>query len=552
MRLIPGVPGTLVAIKRMEEGRDDLHNSADLCWLFCNSDFSVKGFKERLTFEFNNIQEKKGEYLDPEITSLVVRGAQEPDKVASLLANRLDALALKKQAPYAGQIDDPKAVFVSTHLEAARLISIIEDEGFSDNARQVLKGALDSFSRCEYATEIAGTTPWPDYLTVSLKGVGCLLLTVQFSIYHHDGDYEEALVLFPRAIDSFSDAKESFNAVQAEEFKRLRARPRNVKADEPVELTEHDYLVHSVKSALSNVFGASNLGLSSTYVAAGSPPWLRAFTFQAPADCFEAVRSRARVRDSKALASACRRLIGICQSSSPVLRGDRLVSDARGDNWEPDVYWYHALGWAEALLNPSDLRESLQQGEDVAAERRMRAYFFEDRHWSALPKRAKSSLVNADRDYFAGAMSRREAVLNELRVATEEILFHGLWTPLGKWITENDERRASGHDFIALEEGLRRKRHSPTLFHFEKMCRMDITARFFSERGYTKMECSWLSDELPGILENLRKARDTAEHEPSGNVHADLRKYFNRYLGIQQPGLLSRLASLLYVELRER
>lgn len=207
MRLVPGVPGTLVAIKRMEEGRDDLHNSANLCWLFCNFDFSVKEFKERLAFEFVSIQGKKGEYLDPEITSLVVQGAREPEKVASLLANRLDALALKKQVPYAGRIDDPKAVFVSTHLEASRLVSTIEDEGFSDNARQVLKGALDGLSRCEYATEMAGTSPWPDYLTVSLKGVGCLLLTIQFSIYRHDGDYEEALLLFPRAIDRFSDAK---------------------------------------------------------------------------------------------------------------------------------------------------------------------------------------------------------------------------------------------------------------------------------------------------------------------------------------------------------
>lgn len=227
------------------------------------------------------------------------------------------------------------------------------------------------------------------------------------------------------------------------------------------------------------------------------------------------------------------------------------MSDARGVSWEPDVYWYHALGWAEALLTPSDLRESLQQGEDVAAEKRMRAYFFDDRHWSALPKRAKSSLVNADRDYFAGAMSRKEAVLNELKVATEEILFHGLWTPLGKWIVENDERRDHGRDFLSLEEGLRRKRHSPTLLHFEKICRMDITARFLAQRGCTKIERSWLSRELPGILEKLRKARDTAEHESSSDVHADVSKYFNRYLGIQQHGLLSRLASLLYVKLRE-
>lgn len=525
---MPGAPGTLVAVKRMEEGRDDLHNGANLCWLFCNFNFSVKEFKERLAFEFVSIQEKKGEYLDPEITSLVVQGAREPEKEASLLANRLDALALKKQVPYAGQIDDPKAVFVSTHLEAARIVSIIEDEGFSDNARQVLKGALDSLSRCEYATEIAGTAPWPDYLTVSLKGVGCLLLAIQFSIYRHDCDYEEALLLFPKAIDRFSDAKESFSAVQAEEFKQLRARLRNAKTDDHLKHTEYDYLVHSIKSALSNVLGRSNLGFSSLYIAAWSLSWLRNLTYQAPVDCFETIRSRGRVRDSKTLASACRRLIEMCRSGASILRGDRLVSDTRGVSWEPNVYWYHAMGWAETLLTPSDLRDSLQQGEDVAAEKRMRAYFFDDRHWLALPQRAKSSLINADRDYFAGAMSQRGAVLNELKVATEEILFHGLWTPLGKWIVENDERRDDGRDFIALEEGLRRKRHSPTLFHFKKMCRMDITAKFLAQLGCTKMECIWLSRELPGILEKLRKARDTTEHESSSGVHADLSKYFNR------------------------
>ena len=76
MRLIPGIPTTLVAIKRMEEGHDDLLNSANLCWLFCNSDFSVKGFKERIAFEFKNIQEKNGEYMDTEVTSLIVQGAR--------------------------------------------------------------------------------------------------------------------------------------------------------------------------------------------------------------------------------------------------------------------------------------------------------------------------------------------------------------------------------------------------------------------------------------------------------------------------------------------
>jgi len=529
----------------MEGGCDDLLNSANLCWLFCNSDFTLQGFKERIAFEFDNIQKKRGEYLDSEITSLIVKGAKEPEKVVSLLAKRLDALMLKNQVPYAGQIDDPAKVFVSTHLEAACLVSIIEDEGFSNNTREILSDALNDLSRCEFAIEVKETASLPDYLTVSLKAVGCFLILTRFSIEKQDGEYETALQSFIQAADRLVDLKTLYHKVQLEELRQFRNHSDRVKPREPAELTDHDYLVHSVKSALSwanMAFG----GFTSLYSVNQIPPWLRTFTFQAPADCFEGIRSQTRVRDSKALASACRRLIEKSQADPPIFIGTNSLKDVHSRDWEPDVYWYHALGWTEALLTPSDLRESLQQGEDVAAEKRMRAYFFDDMLWRALPERTRSSLINADRDYFGGANARREAVLNELKVATEEILLHSIWNPLIQWILEKDERCSQGHDFILLEERLRRRHHTPTLVDFEKMCIMNITAKFLSIKGFSKKDLVWISKDLPKNLRKLRKERDKAEHESTEHTYATLSKYFNRYLGIGEPGVLIQLARLFY------
>lgn len=548
MRLIPGIPTTLVAIKRMEEGHDDLLNSANLCWLFCNSDFSVKGFKERIAFEFKNIQEKNGEYMDPEITSLIVQGAREPEKVASLLAKRLDTLVLKKQVPYAGQIDDPRTVFVSAHLEAARLISTIEDEGFSENVMEILRGALDCVSRCEFAIEVKEAAPWPKYLTVSLKAVGCLLILTRFSIEKQHGEYEMALKSFINAIDRLIDTKMLYRSVQAEEFRQFRERRIGDKPKEPQELTEHDYLAHTVKSALSSLSDTALSGIAAPFTDNRFPPWLRTLTFQAPADCFEGIRSQTKVLDSKALASVCRSLIQKCQEDTPILAGNSIVSDARGTDWEPDIYWYHALGWTEGLLTPSDLRESLQQGEDVAAEKRMRAYFFDDTLWSSLPQRTRRSLVNADRDYFGGANSRKEAILNELKVAAEEILLDAIWKPLNEWILEKDERRSLGRDFVALEDGLRRRRHAPTLVDFEKMCRMNITQRFLKIKGFSERDLTWLSIELPESLRKLRRVRDKAEHESAGYTHDILSNHFNRFMGIGEPGVIVLLARLFYGE----
>ena len=100
-------------------------------------------------------------------------------------------------------------------------------------------------------------------------------------------------------------------------------------------------------------------------------------SLQEAVDCFEAVRARGHAENPEGLATICERLA--VASDEPWIR-DRQpasVDDAEGNYWEPAAdYWHYALGWVEAQLRPSEIRELLETRENQAAERRLRTYFF--------------------------------------------------------------------------------------------------------------------------------------------------------------------------------
>ncbi len=227
------------------------------------------------------------------------------------------------------------------------------------------------------------------------------------------------------------------------------------------------------------------------------------------------------------------------------------LRDGDGKYWEPTLFWQRANWWAESQLDASELRQWRMEREDQAAERRLETYFFDDESWRSLSERARSSLVNADRDWFSGANTRSEALLNELKIATEEILLHGLWDSLDRWVAGPGRERKDIQVFLDLKAALAKAGLTPDLNHYEQLCRTAVAGAFLKRNGATGTERRWFAQQLPKRLRKLRNARRRAEHETASTwPRAQLKEFVAEFLGIGQPGIIPRLTKLLYMQSR--
>lgn len=175
---------------------------------------------------------------------------------------------------------------------------------------------------------------------------------------------------------------------------------------------------------------------------------------QEPVDCFEAIRNRNSGKDLKDIANICSFFVTVAKAWWPNEEQEIEVKDAKGEPWSLPEYWQHALGWVEAQLQPSELRNLLNEREDQLAEQRLRTYFFGEVLWAKLPERARRSIISADRDWFNGSVARIEAILNELQIATTELLIIGLWNPLEEWIKRNNTEQVDANQFYELQNDL--------------------------------------------------------------------------------------------------
>ena len=298
-------------------------------------------------------------------------------------------------------------------------------------------------------------------------------------------------------------------------------------------------------------------------------PWIQNFTLQEAVDCFEALRVGGRITDPKTLVEIITRLAQVSGESwltnrPPVEatlgwsgfttgfwpRDRRLdkVEDAAGNSWDPSMdFWKHALWWVESQLQPSEFLELLNKHDDEAAGQCLRSYFFGDELWAGLPERAKSNLISADRGWFSGTSARTEAILNELRIAVEELLLHGLWKPLQQRISDGDGNRREGQTYPDLLAIVPNQGQTPNLLALEKICRTPATLDFLMSRHSSSEERRWFHEELPKSLWRLRRARNRAEHESTSRLQVqELKGYISEFLGLGQPGVLLRLAKILF------
>ena len=175
----------------------------------------------------------------------------------------------------------------------------------------------------------------------------------------------------------------------------------------------------------------------------------------------------------------------------------------------------------------------------------MRAYFFDEAQWNALPEPARDALVSADRAWVS---SRNKAqVLNSLRIATEDILYRGLWTGLVEWAKEQ-----AGLDLHRLQDVQQRlKEHryeAPGLAQYEGFLPDGGVERYLKdERGLEGSDIAFIRKRRQQF-KDLRGPRRDVEHVPGASVDIGrIREIYAQFLGIgpKRRAILPELVRIL-------
>jgi len=514
MSWLPDIPHLIRLLRRTEEGENPLQDATELFWLFCKKSLSPDEFRDRVLYWIDKHLQDSSQgrgFFDLDVRGIILQG---PEKAEEVAVGRLDTLCEMKRVPYIpDEIDDSESLYISTMLEASRLTRLLKTDGYSDKTREVLAHALNALARFK-KSEITHQNPlWQKEYSAFSDAVGSFLCITQFLIEKSDGRYEDSLKSLANGIAYYIMADSpSFSGT-------------TTGITEPTLIEFRKYVADHLQEL----------------------PWIRTLEPETAVECFEAVRNRGRVLDPKNIASVCELLALTYRTWWPLEEDENEVKDAEGNEWVVSDYWYHASGWVEAQLQPSEMRELLEDREDQAAERRLRIYFFSDEQWTALPERAKRSLVSADRAWFGGTDTRTEAILNELKIAAEELILHGLWRPLEQWVKHSSDECAESKEFLTLEGELSAKGWQPDMSHFERVCGMTIVRLFLQKKGVASSEQEWFAQDLPSSLSRLRLVRNRAEHVSSNRwARKGVHQFVTEFMGIGQPGVLPQLARILF------
>ncbi len=513
MSWLPSPPRVLILMQEIEKGEELLSNSSELFWLFCMNSVSPAEFNNRVKFWINKHLEespKGGGFQDTEISEIILQG---PERVIEIIVDKLDALCEKKRVPYKpDEEEDPITLYIYTHIEASRLVWLLKTEQYSERTRETLDNSIIVFNRCFSAINGYPQAPWSQEYSVSLGAVGSFLYVTQFSLRKSDGDYEKALKSL------FWGFSQNFMA--------------------SVSFPKHGFPNPNAIPLISSINSIGNVW---EYT-----PWMLDLDPQEIANCFEAIRTRSDSKDLKEVADICSYFVTVTKNWWPDEEQEIEVKDAKGESWSLPEYWQNALGWVDAQLSPSEFKEIINEREEQAAEQRLLKYFFEEDLWNWLPDRTKSSLISADRDWFSSSNTRIEAILNELKIAVEELLIKEFWDPMMKWFEEKGQNNKGAQVFLDLKTELTARRKSPTILDFEHICRMQITGAYLVEKGVPREDRIWFIQNLQKSLFPLRQARNRAEHE-SGNrwTREELNGFYCEFVGIGQLGVIKELSKLL-------
>lgn len=424
-----------------------------------------------------------------------------PDYVQEDVLETLKTLEKASRVPYEPDTEpDYGNLVVYANIAACCALLLKERDGFSEDVRDMLEEAWRALRR--FGIEYMSADDQEEF-SRSLCGLVSIILIELFRVRRIDGNYEEALHLFAQALSYASDTLLAAFGEEAIESWRLKY---------------EEYIPIINVNAQEAVNG------------------------------FEDLRASAKTRNWRQIAADCRMINlswGDCLGSYQEFRSpEEVITDGEGREWQWLSFWEHARGWAEAKLEPSELLEEMKRAEDERAEERLKTYFFLGL-WHYLPDRARQSLVEADR-MWNSAKGRREAIVNELRLATEATLLPMLWHPFSDWIDNQPHKSLKNLRFIDMQKELAQKQHEPSLGNLIEMWKTDNFDQFLRKTFPKQEDRSFIADLFRPLIE-LNRERRKAEHPPSkpASQVVNVVPVFRKFIGIGCLGILPRLAQIL-------
>ena len=466
-----------------------------------------------------------------------------PEDLEDVFLGELAELERGCRIPYvpdSEESNDFEAVSRYVHVGAASALRHLKRDGFNDYVRQTLEEVRKILHRRGISYDFR---PF-DYMelesseTISLYGVKALILCALSHIRYMDTMYEEA---FRMAVDAFTTSLKVDDALHHDEeyLKELLMEGWLGEEEELEEEIERDLEVRR------EILMEESLPIP-------EPQFI--------VDAFEGLKRQAKSEDWRVVVRHCDLLAG---TTSVEVKGSRvLVAEETDDSWREyhnpgwqekvraifgndgrnelwNVYWHHAKGWAEAQLGQNELRDLWRQQERDASEKRLNRYFFGET-WRNIPEKARECLVNVDQLWFTEAKGAAiDAVLNDLQVAAETMCHASIWEPLRQAKGDRELLEFKKRDTV-LSENYR----SPTLSDYSWVCGRPFFKAFVQGLGLNEDEQKFLTADLGGDLDFLRRGRDVAQHDPNWRVRReDVERLVRLFLGNLAPEAFALLAT---------
>ncbi len=491
------------ALGLIEDDGNLMENSVRLFWALFKKDSKPIKLGDDILRQFQSIRDR-GEATPAEMSILAVHDPEFTER----LPERLEEVTKRFTSRY--EPDDPEALFVAAHLQASRLALYLmqsaagrDDRLFGyggDDVSSFAKELKTLIERFESAPKQSPIKSQSALFSVglSLWAIESLWERVDAELAAWDGEYARAL----------TGLEQAQRLVSVLNYART--------SDIPPPNEELD-----------------DVTLSFPWLSASEYPWIPMWLSESelPAqtvvDWFEALKDGPDIhkQDWEAVATACDELSRLSDVPS---RDSGNVVDREGRSWEWRAYWQRASGWAEAQLTPSDLLDHLEKQEDKWAEERLRAYFFDEAQWDALSKDAQAALISADRAWMH-SRHKTLLVLDQLQVATEDVLYHNLWNPLLRWRDTGPRQGTSELDKARKDL---RQDSKPGLRRYVKILGSDGgVADYLCER-FAASDAQFVTHEAKSCFEVLLDARNKARHSTKPPSLNELRSIYAEFMGL--------------------
>lgn len=478
----------LILINRIRGRQNLVADAAELFWAFFTEAYpSREDYLDRMRSLGETLAERPDSFTK-EVRETLEESVRDPDFGVDFVVSEIDELLKEFDPPYApdGEGDDEETLIAAVHIHAIHLVRTyrLHDSLLSDDVRDAVRKLTRLRERLR---NLRGRINPIDECD-DVLGPDMALARVDVEIAAADGDYERALRLMADNLQ-----KELFGEIQ-------------LGANAP---DKDRWTFDGIGQRIVN--------------------WINALKGDRKTDWDAVIRLLDKLAQGN-------------------LHGGEVVTDDDGFDGLLIDYDRVLKAWVKGSLAFPEIRSLIEDREDADAERRLRVYYFGDGLWQTLPNRARAALVNADRAFVSGGAGRTAAILNELRIAAEELLRYRLWEPLIAWADEQADYPTSP-DFSQVRSIREEpRRESSDLSKYERLLSDRIgVGRFLREQAdVDEKGLRFIKQQASKHLERLRRARNAAEHDPGHEADpAVVRRRYAESVGIGRKGVLPELARLL-------